>query len=144
MKLNKLRWVSVLIALWGQDTFAEQMAQLGPWNVHYVVLGTTFLTPEVASGYGIARGRDRALMNISVLDSAGSPVQVDISGTMINLLSQREPLSFREVREGPAIYYLAEFKYTDRDVLRFVVTLIPPDGTPQQLTFQQKMYWDDQ
>lgn len=136
------RWLALLMMLGAVGAGAEQKAQLGPWEVHYVVVGTTFLKPEVAAAYEVTRGRDRALMNISVLDAEGTPVHADVSGVMINLLSQREPLRFREVQEGAAIYYLAEFKHTDRDTLRFAVDIVPPDGEAQQLTFQQRMYWD--
>ena len=143
MKARTLGWAVLVLSLWSLNAAAEQKAKLGPWEVHYVVVDTTFLKPEVASSYGVTRGRDRAMMNISVLDPKGVPVAARLSGTLINLLSQREPLEFREVREGEAIYYLAEFKHTDRDVLRFEVDIVPPDGKPQRLEFQQKMYWTD-
>ena len=104
----------------------------------------TFLKPEVAADYGVVRGRDRAFINLSVLDPEGTPVPAAVSGTMVNLLSQSEPLRFREVREGEAIYYLAEFKHTDRDTLRFAVDIVAPDGEARQLKFQQRMYWDGQ
>jgi len=121
---------------------AEQKQQLGPWEVHYALVPTSFLKPDIAVRYGVTRGRDRAMLNISVLDDAGNPVAVEISGTITNLLSQRQPISFREVSEGRAIYYLAEVKHTDREVLRFAVDIIPPDGSAQRLQFQQTMYWD--
>ena len=139
---QRARWLALLLLLGSTIAWAEQKAQLGPWDVHYVVVGTMFLKPEVAANYGVTRGRDRAFMNLSVLDPEGTPVRADVSGIMINLLSQREPLRFREVLEGDAIYYLAEFKHTDRDTLRFVVDIVPPDGEARQLEFQQRMYWD--
>lgn len=140
------RWQLVLplLMLGAAGAWAEQKVQLGPWEVHYVVVGTTFLKPEVAADYGVVRGRDRAFINLSVLDPEGTPVPAAVSGTMVNLLSQSEPLRFREVREGEAIYYLAEFKHTDRDTLRFAVDIVAPDGEARQLKFQQRMYWDGQ
>lgn len=140
---QRLRWLTLLLILATPGAWAEQVARLGPWAVHYVVVGTTFLKPEVATEYGVTRGRDRAFMNLSVLDAEGRAVPAEVSGIMINLLSQQQRLQFREVQEGEAIYYLAEFKHTDRDTLRFVVDIVPPDGEPQQLRFQQRMYWDD-
>ena len=124
------------------DANAEQKQQLGPWEAHYALVPTSFLKPDIAARYEITRGRDRAMLNISVLDEAGNAVAVDITGTVINLLSQRQPIEFREVREGPAIYYLAQVKHTDREVLRFEVDITPPDGSDRRLKFQQKMYWD--
>ena len=45
--------------------------------------------------------------------------------------------------EGPAIYYLAEVKHTDRETLRFAVTITAQDGVGRELRFQQQMFWDD-
>jgi hypothetical protein len=131
-----------LLAIACLNANAEQKQQLGPWEVHYVLVPTSFLKPDIAASYGVARGRDRAMLNISVLDEAGNPVAVEISGTITNLLSQQQPINFREVREGPAIYYLAEVKHTDREVLRFAVDITPPDSSTERLQFQQTMYWD--
>ena len=142
--MTSARWYlsAALLIMACLQADAEQMRRLGSWDVHYALVPTTFLKPEVAARYQITRGRDRAMINISVLDGDGSPVRVRISGTMINLLGQREPLEFREVLEGPAVYYLVEIKHTDREVLRFEVDITPPDGKAQQLTFQQEMYWE--
>ncbi|HEY5646036.1 MAG TPA: DUF4426 domain-containing protein [Pseudomonadales bacterium] len=121
---------------------AEQMQRLGPFEVHYVVVQSTFFSSEIASRYAIVRGRDRALLNISVLDETGSAVPVVIAGTVTNLLGQVAPLEFREVTEGPAVYYLAEIKHTDRETLRFAATITGHDGVPRELRFQQQMFWD--
>jgi Domain of unknown function (DUF4426) len=122
---------------------AEQVRRLGSWDVHYIVVRTSFLKPEIAERNGIVRGRDRAFLNISVLGPDGQPVTAEVSGTSRNLLEQVTTLEFREVREGNARYYLAQFQHTDRDTLRFAIDIVPPDGKRQRLTFQQQMYEDD-
>ncbi|MEZ5558486.1 MAG: DUF4426 domain-containing protein [Pseudomonadales bacterium] len=121
---------------------AEQKQRLGVWDVHYVVIPTLFLKPDIAASYDVVRGVDRAMMNISVLDSDGVPVHAALTGSMTNLLGQVQALSFREVTEGEAVYYLAEVKHTDRETLRFRVEIVPPDGTAQVLAFQQQMFWE--
>ena len=121
---------------------AEQKQMLGPYEAHYVVVQSTFFKEDVAAKYGIVRGRDRALMNLSFLDESLSPVAVSLSGISKNLLSQEVALEFREVREGPAIYYLAEVRHTDRETLRFRIQVTTPDGESRELVFQQQMFWD--
>ncbi len=121
---------------------AEQMQKFGDWEVHYILVPTTFLKPAIAEQYGIVRGRDRAYLNISVLDRDLDPVSIGIDGTMTNLLGQQQDLEFREVREGSAIYYLTTIKYTDREVLRFEILVTPPEDSSKTLKFQQQMYWD--
>lgn len=121
---------------------AEQLQRIGTYEAHYSLVPTTFLRPEVASRYGLSRGRDRALLNVSVLDTDGTPVRASLTGTVRNLLEQTEVLEFREVQEGTAIYYLHELRHSDREVLRFHLDITPPDGVSYPLEFQQKMYWE--
>ena len=121
---------------------AEQMQRLGPFDVHYIVVQSTFFSEEIASRYDIVRGTDRALLNVSILDDEGNAVRAELSGTMTNLLGQVFPLQFREVQEGPAVYYLAEVKHTDRETLRFAVVITAGDGVSRALNFQQQMFWD--
>lgn len=133
-----------LILLFGISAGAEQMRRLGNWDVHYVLIPTMFLNKDIAANNQITRGRDRALLNISVIGDDGTPVAADVSGFVMNLLGQQQALDIVEVREGSAIYYLATLKYTDREVLRFEVTITPPDDIPQVLKFQQQVYWEEQ
>lgn len=123
---------------------AEQFRRLGEWDVHYVVIRTSFLKPEIAARHAIVRGPDRALLNISVIGTDGQPVAAAVSGRVRNLLEQETPLEFQEVREGEAVYYLAPVRHTDRDTLRFHIEIRPPDGSIQHLEFQQQLYVDGQ
>ncbi|TNF81773.1 MAG: DUF4426 domain-containing protein [Gammaproteobacteria bacterium] len=133
--------VALLVMASGQS-HAEQKQMLGPYEAHYVVVPSTFFSEEVAEKYGIVRGRDRALMNLSFLDESLTPVPVQLTGISRNLLSQEVALEFREVREGAAIYYLAEVRHTDRETLRFRIEVTTPDGEVRELAFQQQMFWD--
>lgn len=123
---------------------AENMKKLGSMNVHYIALGATFLTPEIARTYGIERSRYNGLINISVLDNTqpGSPAKkVAITGTARNDVGQIKQLDFTEVKEGQAIYYLAQIKYSDEETFYF--DLIITDGKEnQKLSFKQKFYVD--
>ncbi|MBL4900472.1 MAG: DUF4426 domain-containing protein [Colwellia sp.] len=123
---------------------ADNMKKLGSMNVHYMAIGSTFFTPEIAKVYGITRSRYNGLINISVLDNtkAGNPAKtVSISGQAKNNLGQFKTLVFTEVKEGDAIYYLAQVKYGNEETLHF--TLAINDGKEQQtLKFSQKFYVD--
>ena len=135
--------VLTLGLLGGSTGYAEQKVTLGPYDVHYVLVPSTFFSEQIAERYEIVRGRDRAVMNISVLNDAGAAVPVVITGSMINLLSQQFPLEFAPIEEGDAIYYLAPVRHTDRETLRFQLSITPPDGVTREFDFQQEMFWDD-
>lgn len=123
---------------------AENMKKLGTMNVHYMAIGSTFFTPEIAKAYGITRSRYNGLINISVLDNtkAGNPAKsVSITGQAKNNLGQFKTLDFEEVKEGDAIYYLAQVSYRNEETLHFTLTI--NDGSEQQtLKFSQKFYVD--
>ncbi|GFD67046.1 hypothetical protein KUL106_03090 [Alteromonas sp. KUL106] len=124
------------------SAFAEQKETLGEWDVHYMVVSTPFLTPEVAANYGIVRSKFNALVNISVLDKASGEAQrVDMTGTAKNLLGNTRKLTFKKVEEGDAIYYLAVLPFRDQETFRFEID-VQKGPRKQTLKFQQKMYVD--
>lgn len=140
----KLLFVITFSLLAIADANAENMKKLGSMNVHYMAIGSTFFTPEIAKAYGITRSRYNGLINISVLDNtkAGNPAKtISINGQAKNNLGQFKNLAFEEVQEGDAIYYLAQVSYNDEETLHF--TLEINDGKEQQtLKFSQKFYVD--
>ncbi|HCH69830.1 MAG TPA: DUF4426 domain-containing protein [Colwellia sp.] len=123
---------------------AENMKKLGSMDVHYMAIGSTFFTPEIAKVYGITRSRYNGLINISVLDNTkpGNPAKtVSISGKAKNNLGQFKTIEFSEVTEGDAIYYLAQIKYSNEETIHFTLSI--NDGKEQQtLKFSQKFYVD--
>jgi len=135
-------FISVILLL-STTAHAEQKQTLGEWDVHYMVVNTPFLTPEVAASYGIVRSKFNALVNISVLDSkTGEAQRVSVTGTARNLLGNSRPLTFKKVEEGEAIYYLAVVPFRDRETFRFELD-VQRGNTQQTLKFQQKMYVDE-
>ena len=121
---------------------AEQKKVLGNWDVHYIVIPSTFLTPEVATANNIRRSETNAVVNISVLDSdTKEALDIKVTGNARNLIGTNKPLTFTTVKEGQAIYHLATVNFDDKEVLRYQINL--NDGsTSQVLNFQQKMYAD--
>ncbi len=119
---------------------AEQFVKFGAYEVHYVTIPTTFLKSDVASNYGIVRGKNRSMVNISILEGGTRPVRSGVSGSVTNLLGQERTLPFRVVEEGEAIYYLAEYRHSDEEHLRFSIDIDLPDGNSRTLDFQQKVY----
>jgi len=144
MKTLKVFLTIILTVFLISTSYAENMKKLGSLNVHYMAIGSTFFTPEIAKAYGITRSRFNGLVNISVLDNtkAGNPAKtVSITGQAKNNLGQFKNLEFQEVKEGDAIYYLAQVSYYDEEVLNFTLNI--NDGTEQQtLKFSQKFYVD--
>lgn len=123
---------------------AENMKKMGNMDVHYMAMGATFLTPEVAKAYGIERSKYNGLVNISVLDNTkkGKPaITVAITGSAKNLAGQKKTIEFSEVKEGDAIYYLAQVSYRNEETVQFNLT-ISNGKESHNLKFNQKFYVD--
>lgn len=124
---------------------AEQKQTVGQFDIHYMALGSTFLTPSIAKSYGIERSRYTGIINIAVLDTSeeGNPaVPVEISGLANNLIDARMQLKFREIREGDAIYYIAEVPYRDDQEINFQILIKYGNELNTTLAFKQKFYVD--
>ncbi|MGL4715766.1 MAG: DUF4426 domain-containing protein, partial [Aeromonas sp.] len=63
------------------------------------------------------------------------------SGEAKNLTGTLRTLSFQEVKEGDAIYYLATLPYRNEDTYQFTLKIMS-GGQQQTLTFQQTFYVD--
>lgn len=122
---------------------AEQKETVGNFDIHYMALSSTFLTPSIAKAYGIERSSYRGIINIAVLDisETGKPaVPVVISGVANNLLDARIELKFKEIREGQAIYYIAEIPYRDDQEINFNIAIKHGNRLNTNLQFKQKFY----
>lgn len=143
----KQRLLSLSVALvlstgFAASVYAEQKVVFSDYEVHYILLPTTFLKADIADKYNLRRGKDRALVNVSVLNLDGKAVQAQVRGSSENLLGQIQSLTFDEVMEGEAIYYLALLRYADEEFQRVSLNVVLPNGELAEIKFQQKMYWD--
>lgn len=132
----------LLVLMLPLSASAEQKKVMGNWDVHYIVLNTTFLEPKVAKAYDLVRSRNNALVNISVLDRRSKKAQsVEMTGTAANLLGRKSALEFRKIQEGESIYYLATLPFDDEELYRFDIKIVAGNSN-QRLKFQQKLYKD--
>jgi hypothetical protein len=118
---------------------AQQSERFGPYELFYSVVNTTFLEPDVAAGYGITRGKKRAILNLALREhvAGGTEARVmRLQGRTWDLI-QNQFLEFQEVREGPAIYYIAEFRFINEE-WRFFEMDFRPDGGNETYTFKFK------
>ncbi|QUN07525.1 DUF4426 domain-containing protein [Shewanella yunxiaonensis] len=143
-----VRRILLLVVLWLATVsiaYAEQNLQVGHYNIHYMALPSTFLTPAIAHNYGIERTAYTGFLNIVVqdLNQPGKPmVPVAISGIATNILDARFKLKFREIREGSSIYYLAECPYRDTEEIRFQLVIRKDNDLNTTLDFSQKFFND--
>ena len=121
---------------------AEQKQSYGDLDVHYSAFNSGFLQPEIAAATGLVRSKSQGVVNVAVL-KAGTASSAQVNGTVMNLLGQSTALSFKEVKEGKAIYYLAQFPFEQRETLRFTLNVTAADGVPHSFDFNQEFFPDE-
>ncbi len=135
---------AMLALLLVSTAYAEQKKLFGDYEVHYMGLTTTDLSPEVARQYGIVRSNALAYVNISVLKKGmAKAVDANVSGDMSNLIGQHKSLNFRRVQEGKAIYFFTTFAFDKNENYRFNIDISPKSagkGKDIKLEFKQKFY----
>ena len=132
-----------LLALAAGLANAEQFERYGAWRVHYIAFNASLLSTTIAERYGIVRGRNKGLINITAVGAAGRGERAGVTGRYRNLLGQSYDLEFREIDDGDAVYYLAAFDFDNAETLRFEVFLDLPDHGTETLRFQQPLYYAD-
>lgn len=121
---------------------AERKQTFGELDVHYSAFNSGFLQPDIAAAAGLVRSKTQGVVNIAVL-KAGKPSTAQVSGQVKDLLGKVTPLAFRQVSEGGAIYYLAQFPFTQREMLNFSLTVQQGDSAPHTFTFDQEFFPDE-
>ena len=133
LAVGALAWAAVC----GQ---AEQFKRFGPWRVHYIAFNASLLSPVVAERYGLVRGRDKGLVNITAVGTSGGGERASVEGHYRNLLGQSFALAFREIDDNGTVYYLAAFDFDDAETLRFEITIDLSGHGVETLRFQQPLY----
>ncbi len=143
-KIYKVLFIFAL-ALLSMNSYAEKMKEFGDYVVHYNAFRSDTISPEVAKQYNLARANNRILINIAVLkkvmNTTGKPTAAKVTGHASNLTGQLKKLEFKQIKEGTAIYYLAETKISDGEFLKFDLKIIPEgEDRGTRLRFDKRFF----
>jgi hypothetical protein len=145
MRRSHFLLFSILVSglLFALPALGQNSVRSGELVVHYNAVPTTSLTADVARQYGITRSANRALVNVSVRrgePGADQAVPASVTVAATNLNGQRSELRVREVREGEAIYYLAEARIQGQETLSFEVQVSTEGAAPIKASFRQEFF----
>ena len=147
-KLQLLAFIMVCLPSLVSANTGEQKKVIGKYEVHYIGLSTSFLPEKAAAAYDIPRSGSLGYMSISVLDTElgdmPTPITAEVTGQVENLIGQARDISFREIIEQNAVYYITTLRFDDKDTYRVTLS-VTPDGETKPLTvkFNQKFYEED-
>lgn len=113
-------------------------------SVHFNALLTDQLPTDVAQLYNIVRSKNRAMLNVSVIDEdARTSVPADVTVKTTNLTGQLKTVNMRRINEEDAIYYIGETPVANRETLIFDITVIPEGSeTPAEVRFKRQFFTD--
>ena len=131
--------IAISLMLWSTLAAGQQSERFDQFELHYSIVYSTFLTPEIAAEFGIPRGKDKAMLTLSVRDAEASDVEgrpMRIKGRTWDLITGGD-MTIKEVREGRATYYLIPFEFLDREY-RFFEFDFTPEGSDQTYSYKFK------
>ena len=134
-----------ILTMTASSVMAESSKDFGNYVIHYNAFRSDTLEPEVAKAYNLTRRNNRAILNIAVLkkvmNTTGTPTAATITGHASNLTGQLKKLEFREIKEGTAIYYLAETQFSDGEFLKFKLKVsIDGEEHAARLKFDKRFF----
>ena len=134
--------LGILLVLLG-TAHAEQFKRFGDWRVHYIAFNASVLSADIAERYGIVRGSNKGLVNITAIGPSGKGEKIAVEGRFKNLLDQSTELDFREIDDKGTVYYLAAFDFENAENLRFEITVELPKHGSETFRFQHAVYREE-
>jgi hypothetical protein len=113
--------------------------------IYYNVFNSSLIPPKVARSYNLIRAKDRVYINVAVVKKSGGYgfAPTSLKGIYRNLMQQRFPLTFTEIKEATATYYLAPIRFNNEDILHLDITVTPEAGYAEEtFTITKKLYLD--
>ncbi|MEX3774380.1 DUF4426 domain-containing protein [Pseudomonas sp. MYb118] len=117
---------------------SDRQEQFGDVTVHYNTFNSTYLTPDIAKSAELIRSKNQGVINVSVLKD-GKPLMANVTGTVKDLTSQSVPLSFKQITEQGAIYYIAQYPVPQQETRTFEIKVQTGDKI-NTLNFNQELF----
>jgi hypothetical protein len=117
-------------------------SDIGSHVVHFSAQLTEQLPPEVARAYDILRSKNRAMLNVAILEAdSGKPVTAEVTVKTVNLTGQMKNVVMRKIQEQEAIYYIGETSVANQETLVFDIS-VTPEGSSEASTvrFKRQFY----
>ena len=117
---------------------ANRKKDFGDITVHYNTFTSSFLPPETAQKVGVVRSKEKGLINVTVIKGV-TPVTAQVTGTIKDLSGRSEILTFKQITEKGAIYYLAPYNVPQQEVRVFTIN-VETGGKAHGFQFNQELF----
>ena len=116
----------------------ERQETFGDVTVHYNTFNSTYLTPDIAKSAELIRSKTQGVINISVIKD-GKPQMAQVSGLVKDLTSQSVPLTFKQITEQGAVYYIAQYPVPQQETRTFEIKVQTGDKI-NTINFNQELF----
>ncbi|AUG10474.1 DUF4426 domain-containing protein [Pseudomonas sp. S09G 359] len=116
----------------------NRQKEFGDITVHYNTFTSSFLQPETAQAVGVVRSKNKGLINVSVVKGV-TPVAAQVTGTIKDLSGKSEILTFKQITEKGAIYYLAPYSVPQQEYRTFTIN-VETGGKAHGFSFVQELF----
>ena len=117
---------------------SERQETFGDVTVHYNTFNSTYLTPDIAKSAELIRSKTQGVINISVIKD-GKPQMAQVSGSVKDLTSQSVPLTFKQITEQGAVYYIAQYPVPQQETRTFEIKVQTGDKI-NTINFNQELF----
>ena len=117
---------------------SNRQKAFGDITVHYSTFTSSFLQPETAQAVGVVRSKNKGLINVSVIKGM-EPVAAQVTGTIKDLTGKSEMLTFKQITEKGAIYYLAPYSVPQQEFRTFTIN-VETGGKAHGFSFTQELF----
>lgn len=141
--LSVMLMLSASALLQAQENSSQRFDQ---YEIFYSTFNTSFLQPKVAKAYGVVRGKDKALINIAVVetlaDGTKQNVNADVTALISDLIHKTE-IELTRVQEQNAIYYIGPFDIQHKLDMYFTLQ-VKPESSKKTYTvsLKKRLYVD--
>ncbi|MGZ7455929.1 DUF4426 domain-containing protein [Pseudomonas sp. Ma2-10] len=116
----------------------DRQETFGDVTVHYNTFNSTFLTPDIAKSAELIRSKNQGVINVSVIKE-GKPLIAQVSGSVKDLTSKTIPLTFRQITEQGAVYYIAQYPVDQQEIRTFEIK-VQNGNKINTINFNQELF----
>lgn len=119
----------------------ERKEQFGELTVHYNAFASTFLQPEIAKTNDLIRSKNQGVLNISAI-KGGKGIPANVTGKVKDLTGRENNLSFTQINDKGAVYYIAQFAVDSNSsaIYTFTINVKAGNEDAHSFSFNQEIY----
>lgn len=123
---------------------AQRQQAFDGLTVHYNAFPSSILQPSVAEQTGLLRSRNQGVLNIAAVRD-GKTVPASVTGSVSDRSGKERPLSFKQISEKGAVYYIAQFVIgpAQANPYRFTINIKAGGVDAHAFSFNQEIYADE-